>query len=85
MKKKKGAISTFFSKVKEELEFIPARVNVIEYWQEKAVFKPVSDTHLRAHETKANLVSGRLIERKNAATVSEAGGLGVIASAVLYP
>lgn len=35
---KKGAQSTFFSKVKEELEFIPAQLNVLEYWQEKAVF-----------------------------------------------
>ncbi|MBT4810258.1 MAG: transposase, partial [Thiotrichales bacterium] len=29
---------TFFSKVKEELEYIPAQLNVLEYWQEKAVF-----------------------------------------------
>ena len=35
---KAGANSTFFSKVKEELEFIPAQLNVLEYWQEKAVF-----------------------------------------------
>lgn len=35
---KAGASSTFFSKVKEELEFIPAQLNVLEYWQEKAVF-----------------------------------------------
>jgi transposase/sulfur relay (sulfurtransferase) DsrF/TusC family protein len=34
-----GAIKTFFTKVKEELDFIPARVQVIEYWQEKAVFE----------------------------------------------
>ncbi|RLA40988.1 MAG: IS66 family transposase [Gammaproteobacteria bacterium] len=35
---KEGAIKTFFTKVKEELEFIPAQVKVLEYWQEKAVF-----------------------------------------------
>ena len=36
---KAGASKTFFTKVKEELDFIPARVQVIEYWQEKAVFE----------------------------------------------
>lgn len=35
---KAGALRTFFTKVKEELEFIPATLNVLEYWQEKAVF-----------------------------------------------
>ena len=35
---KAGAVKTFFTKVKEELEFIPAQVKVLEYWQEKAVF-----------------------------------------------
>jgi transposase len=35
---KADARSTFFTKVKEELEFIPAKLNVLEYWQEKAVF-----------------------------------------------
>ena len=35
---KEGASKTFFTKVKEELEFIPAQVRVLEYWQEKAVF-----------------------------------------------
>lgn len=35
---KAGAERTFFTKVKEELEFIPARLTVLEYWQEKAVF-----------------------------------------------
>jgi transposase len=36
---KRGAIKTFFTKVKEEIDFIPARVQVIEHWQEKAVFE----------------------------------------------
>lgn len=35
---KAGATKTFFTKVKEELEFIPAQLKVLEYWQEKAVF-----------------------------------------------
>lgn len=35
---KAGAEKTFFAKVKEELDIIPARARVIEYWQEKAVF-----------------------------------------------
>lgn len=36
---KAGASRTFFSKVKEELAYIPAQMKVIEYWQEKAVFE----------------------------------------------
>ena len=35
---KAGATNTFFTKVKEELDIIPAKAQVIEYWQEKAVF-----------------------------------------------
>ncbi|MFC1367646.1 MAG: IS66 family transposase [gamma proteobacterium symbiont of Phacoides pectinatus] len=35
---KAGASNTFFTKVKEELDIIPAKAQVIEYWQEKAVF-----------------------------------------------
>lgn len=35
---KAGAEKTFFTKVKEELDIIPAQARVIEYWQEKAVF-----------------------------------------------
>ena len=35
---KAGAIDTFFTKVKEELDVIPAQVRVLEYMQEKAVF-----------------------------------------------
>lgn len=36
---KAGASKTFFTKVKEELVFIPAQLKVLEYWQEKAVFE----------------------------------------------
>ncbi|MCL1488073.1 MAG: IS66 family transposase [Marinobacter sp.] len=35
MKKKVGASKVFFTKVKEELQFIPAQLKVLEYWQEK--------------------------------------------------
>jgi transposase len=35
---KQGAIDTFFTKVKEELDIIPAKVRVLQYMQEKAVF-----------------------------------------------
>ena len=35
---KAGATRTFFTKVKEELDYIPATLQVLEYWQEKAVF-----------------------------------------------
>ncbi len=35
---KAGAVTTFFTKVKEELDIIPAQVRVLETMQEKAVF-----------------------------------------------
>ncbi len=35
---------TFFTKVKEELEYIPAQLNVLEYWQEKGVVESGSDS-----------------------------------------
>lgn len=35
---KAGAEKTFFTKVKEELHYIPAQLKVLEHWQEKAVF-----------------------------------------------
>jgi len=45
---KAGASRTFFTKVKEELEFIPAQLKVLEYWQEKAVFEQESEEHIIA-------------------------------------
>ena len=36
---KEGSIDTFFVKVREELDIIPAKVQVLEYMQEKATFK----------------------------------------------
>ena len=35
---KAGAQKTFFTKVKEELDIVPAKAQILEYWQEKAVF-----------------------------------------------
>lgn len=43
---KAGAIKTFFTKIKEELEYIPAQLNVLEYWQEKAVFEDQGDERI---------------------------------------
>lgn len=40
---KEGAIDTFFVKVKEELDIIPAQVQVVEILQEKAVFLNEND------------------------------------------
>ena len=40
---KAGANRTFFTKVKEELDIIPAQARVIEYRQEKAVFDEADD------------------------------------------
>ncbi|SFF05317.1 Transposase [Marinobacter sp. DSM 26671] len=45
---KAGASKTFFTKVKEELEFIPAQLKVLEYWQEKAVFEQDGDERIVA-------------------------------------
>lgn len=36
---KAGASKTFYTKVKEELDIVPAQARVLEYWQEKAVFE----------------------------------------------
>ena len=36
---KAGASKSFFTKVKEELLYIPPQLKVLEYWQEKAVFE----------------------------------------------
>jgi transposase len=41
---KEGAINTFFVKVREELDIIPAKVQVLEYMQENAVFKDEQGT-----------------------------------------
>ena len=41
---KAGADKTFFTKVKEELHYIPAQLKVLEHWQEKAVFTSKEST-----------------------------------------
>ncbi|SHO58025.1 IS66 family transposase [Vibrio quintilis] len=43
---KMGAKSTFFAKVKEELDIVPAKVRVLEYMQEKAVFSTGEGQHI---------------------------------------
>jgi transposase len=45
---KAGASRTFFTKVKEELDIVPAKARVIEYWQEKAVFEDAEGETLKA-------------------------------------
>lgn len=45
---KAGASRTFFSKVKEELDIIPAKAQVIEYWQEKAIFDSAEGEIIKA-------------------------------------
>jgi transposase len=45
---KAGAVKTFFTKVKEELDYIPAQLKVLEYWQEKAVFEQDGDERVVA-------------------------------------
>jgi len=36
---KEGAIKLFYTKVKEELDIVPAKIQILEYFQEKAVFE----------------------------------------------
>jgi transposase len=43
---KAGAIDTFYVKVREELDIIPAQVRVLEYLQEKATFKTEEGGHI---------------------------------------
>lgn len=45
---KEGAVDTFYSKVKEELDIIPAQVRVLEYMQEKAVFTEQGQRKIQA-------------------------------------
>ena len=62
---REGAIETFFVKVKEELDIVPAHVQVIEIMQEKAVFlDDVGERSLRAAERPAHPIG------KSAASVN---------------
>ena len=45
---KEGATKTFFTKVKEELDIVPAQARVLEYWQEKAVFEQDGEQQIKA-------------------------------------
>ncbi|WP_281401052.1 IS66 family transposase [sulfur-oxidizing endosymbiont of Gigantopelta aegis] len=45
---KAGAIEVFYTKVREELDIIPAKVQILEYFQEKAVFAGTNDTDSRS-------------------------------------
>lgn len=47
---KAGAIDTFYSVTKEELDIVPAKVRVIEYLQEKAVFVDEGTRQIKAAE-----------------------------------
>jgi len=47
---KEGAIDTFYSKVKEELDIVPAKVQILEYMQEKAVFIETGRRKIKAAE-----------------------------------
>ena len=56
-KQKVGAIDTYFVKVKEELDIVPAQVQVIEIMQEKAVFQ---DSSLEKDEGGRRIISASL-------------------------
>lgn len=45
---KDGAIEVFYTKVREELDIIPAKVQILEYFQEKAVFADPKDKDSRS-------------------------------------
>jgi len=45
---KVGAIDVFYSKIREELDIIPAKVQILEYFQEKAVFAETDDKDSRS-------------------------------------
>jgi len=47
---KAGASKVFFTKVKEELDIVPAQARVLEYWQEKAVFDEAGESRIQAAE-----------------------------------
>ena len=51
---KQGAVKTFFTKVKEVLDVIPAQAQVIEYWQEKAVFDTDTEQQIIAAQRPAH-------------------------------
>lgn len=58
---KAGAIDTFFEKTKEELDIIPAKVQVIEHMQEKAVFADANGKRTLVTATKTPHPLGKAI------------------------
>ena len=45
---KDGAVEVFYTKVREELDIVPAKVQILEYFQEKAVFAETKDKECRS-------------------------------------
>jgi len=45
---KDGAIRIFYTKVKEELDIVPAKIQILEYFQEKAVFAETDNNDSRS-------------------------------------
>lgn len=74
---KQGALKTFFTKVKEELDYIPAHLQVIEHWQEKAVFENdggaarASYGQMLCQRSLAGLRAGQQILRRTAAVPAD--------------
>jgi len=66
---KEGAINTFYTPVKEELDIIPAQVRVLEYLQEKAVF---------SRNGKKEIVAGKRPTHPLGKTIASVGLLAYI-------
>ncbi len=56
---KAGASSCYFVKVKEELDTIPAKSQVLEYWQERAVFEQADGQSVIAHAARPSHPLGK--------------------------
>ena len=54
---KEGALKTFFTKVKEELSYIPPQLKVLEYWQEKAVFAAEGEQEGQHEDSEERIVA----------------------------
>jgi Transposase and inactivated derivatives len=71
---KEGAIDTFFSVVKEELDIVPAKVRVIEYLQEKAVFSTTDQDN----NTKRKIINAPLPKHPLQGSIGSVGLLAYI-------
>ncbi len=74
---KEGAIDTFFSVVKEELDIVPAKVRVVEYLQEKAVFKTTDENNI----TKRKIIVAQLPKHPLKGSIGSVGLLAYIIAA----